>query len=196
MRETVDPERTDDEEEASQEQEGPGGTATPQASGSSIRNWLLVLLGVSVVGHGVGFTCFRLARQPTDAEPSPEVCLGVFRFAADPAEGGNVTGAEFSLHVALLSQADRQARQALRSKQFRVQQAVEELVRQAHSSDFEDPLLGELKRRLRQQINEILGIRAITDVMITELRLHRDADQIGRLTGTVNAAPRTGPPSG
>ncbi len=160
------------------------------------RKWLLVLLAVSVAGHGVGFTYARLVARHGSIELNPEVSLGVFRFAADPAEGGHITGAEFSLSIALLRQADQRAREELRAKKLRVQQAVEELVRAAHSADFEDPLLGELKRQLQVQINVTLGMRAIADVIITDLELEWGPNETGKITETADSFPWAETPSG
>jgi len=100
-----------------------------------------------------------------------EISLGKFCFKADEGEQGHISNAEFGLHIALLQQVAPHARHQLAIHQFRVQQDIEELLRQAHSGDFDDPTLGELKRQLQEQINETLGMRAIADVIITDLRL-------------------------
>ena len=138
------------------------------------RKWLLILLGLSVVGHVIGLTYSQLRAPQADAGlGGPEVSLGQFCFVAEPDEGGQVGRAEFRLHIALLSQVEAAARRELAAKRLRVQQAVEELVRRAHGGDFDDPLLAELKQELQEQINETLGIRVIDDVIITDLTLER-----------------------
>jgi hypothetical protein len=158
--------------------------------------WLLALLAASLVGHVVGFISYQLATKPPSIGCDPEVPLGQFRFAPDPSDGGHVTEAEFSLHIALLGQVEPEARRALEAKRLRVQQAVEELVRQAHSGDFEDPLLGDLKRMLQEQINQTLGIRAIADVIITDLKLERNAKPVGPMSETADSMPWAENPSG
>ena len=154
------------------------------------------MLAVSIVGHAIGFAYFTLRAHSAPVGPSPEVSLGLFRFVAEPTKGGGIASAEFSLHIALLSQVEEAARGELQAKRFRVQQAVEELTRRAHSGDFDDPLLTGLKRQLQEQINETLGIRVIADVIITDLKLERNAGQIGIITEMADSLPWTEKPSG
>jgi flagellar basal body-associated protein FliL len=160
------------------------------------RKWIAILIVASIAIHGIGFACSRLAGKSASATSSPEVSLGVFRFEAGEKEAGRISNAEFSLHIALLDHVDQAARQQLETRRFRVQQDVEELLRRAHSGDFDDPKLGELKRQLQEQINESLGIRAIADVIITDLELdHRDRD-LGLATDTAESVPWVERPSG
>jgi flagellar basal body-associated protein FliL len=151
--------------------------------------WLLVLLAVSITGHAIGFTYYKAVARGSADDPSREVSLGVFRFVADPAEGSGIGTADFALHLALLEQVEGAARRELSAKRFRVQQAVEELIRRAHGGDFEDPLLTDLKQRLQEQINEALGIRVIADVIITDLKLERKGEPIERIADTGGAEP-------
>lgn len=174
--------------------------AGPQSAGLAARfltaKWLLILLAVSVVGHGITFTYLKLTAEPSVGESTSEYSLGPFRFAADPSEGGPVSSAEFSLHITLLREVDGSARLELWAKKFRVQQAVEELIRRAHGGDFDDPLLGDLKRQLQEQINQTLGIRAIDDVIITDLQLVRNPNATDKITETAGALPWTEEPAG
>lgn len=119
---------------------------------------------------------YRLAGGATaDAEAvsGGEVTLGQFQFEASPHEVGRVQAARFQLHLALLPDIDEVARLRLKQRQFRVQQDIEQLMRQAHSGDFNDPPLTELKRQLQEQVNETLGIRAVSEVIITDLELEQ-----------------------
>jgi hypothetical protein len=81
------------------------------------------------------------------------------------------------LHIGLLKVDDRVARAKLAANKFRVQQDIEELLRQAGGEDFVDPLLTELKRQLQEQINATIGMRAIAQVIITDLSIDRAAQQ-------------------
>jgi len=143
------------------------------------RKWLGILLVLSIIGHGIGLTCLLVQSYRYRATFSPEIDLGAFRVATRPLAGQQVNSARFHLHVALLKQVDQAARQRLNARKFRVQQDVEELLRQAHSGDFDDPLLGELKRQLQEQINHALGMRAIDEVIITDLTLQRNLQPNG-----------------
>ena len=135
--------------------------------------WLLLVIGVSIVLHGAGFAYYRM-RNHTEQAPSAEISLGVFHFEADKAESGHAAKAEFTLHVALLEPVDPAAKQRLAMRKFHIQQDVEELLRKAHSGDFDDPGLQELKRQLHEQINQAIGIRAVSEIIITDLKLQRN----------------------
>ena len=160
------------------------------------KKWIAILIAASIVIHGIGFAYSRLAGKSAPPTSSPEVTLGDFRFEAGESEAGRITHAEFSLHIALLDHVDQPARKRLEARRFRVQQDVEELLRRAHSGDFDDPKLGELKRQLQEQINESLGIRAIADVIITDLKLEHGNRDLGLATDAAESVPWVEKPSG
>jgi flagellar basal body-associated protein FliL len=141
------------------------------------RKWLLVLLGMSVTLNAASFAYYRLRQRPEQAPPG-ELGLGNFHFEADKSEGGRIAKADFSLHVALLEPVDPLAKQRLATRKYHIQQDVEELLRKAHSGDFEDPGLQEMKRQLLEQINQTIGLRTVAEIIITDLRLRR-SDQDG-----------------
>jgi len=172
--------------------------ATPQKPASGklswwrrllTRRWLAILLLTSILVHGIGFAYFRLTNCRPPAVTSPEVSLGKFRFDADDQQASRITNAEFSLHIALLEHVEGAARQRLDAYRFRVQQDVEELLRRAHGGDFDDPGLGELKRQLQERINETLGMRAIAEVIVTDLKLQHNNQDVGLVTGTAESVP-------
>lgn len=142
-----------------------------QFFGQILRYWLPILLIGTLVIHGAGLAYYKLHSVRNQAETSPEIGLGNFEFVADKTSGGRIGGAEFSLYVTALDGLDRIARTRLASHKFRVQAEVEALLRQAHSGDFEDPSLNDLKRRIREQINDALGNRVVSDVIITKLKI-------------------------
>ena len=162
--------------------------------------WLAILLGVSIVGHGVAFIFVKLKSKTPEVMSSAEISLGDFRFVADPSEGGHseggrITSAEFSLHIELIQQFDQSARQQLTARKFRVRQDIEELLRRAHNGDFENPLLGELKQQLQEQINTTLGMGVVAEVIITDLKLQRETAPTRTLTETVESVPWLEKPS-
>ncbi len=134
--------------------------------------WLLIVVGVSVVLHVAGLAYVRV-RLHTEPPSNGEIGLGAFHFEGDRSEGGSVGKADFSLHISLLEPVDLAARQRLAARKYHVQQDVEELLRKAHSGDFEDPGLTDLKRQLHEQINQTLGVRTVAEVIITDLKLQR-----------------------
>lgn len=134
--------------------------------------WLVVLLLASVAGHGLAFL---LTRQDTPQPVAREVSLGRFAFAAPVVPEAKIVGAEFDLHIGLLEPADAVVRSRLTSHKLKLEQDIEELLRQAHGDDFLDPKLRELKRQLAEQINASLGVRAVDDVIVTDLVLEHPA---------------------
>ena len=137
--------------------------------------WLVLLIGGTVLVHGVGIAYYAL-RGPRNGElSSPEASLGNFEFLGRNLPGNRINRAGFQLHLSLLDDMDRTARILLAAHQFKVQQDVEVLLRQSHSADFEDPNLTERKRQLQETINKTLGQRVIADVIITDLEIERIA---------------------
>ena len=135
MAELDKPDRAAEEEETAQQQ--PSKRRKPGRLLARLLEpkWLLVLLAVSITGHAIGFTYYRAVAGRSADDPGREVSLGEFRFVADPAEGSGIGTADFALHLALLEQVEGAARRELSAKRFRVQQAVEELIRRAHGPD-------------------------------------------------------------
>ncbi len=159
--------------------------------------WLVGLVCVPLLLHGVGLTYCFLYGQTDVSKPTQEVALGEFRFEAPPQAVGRVDAARFSLHIALLENTTAAARVRLRDREHRVQQNVEQLLREAHGTDFEDPSLAGLKRQIQERVNDTLEMRAVSDVIITGLELSHCEAPLPRLpSATVEASPREPPPQG
>jgi len=157
---------------------------------------LAILVVLSFLVHGVGLTYSHFTRTKDQvADADTEISLGAFAFEANPAEQSMVAAAEFQLYIALIDDMGPQARQTLTQRQYRVKQNVEELLRQAHGGDFADPALGELKRQLQERINETLVMRAIADVIITDLRISRKSHEDRSSAETANSVPWSDEPS-
>jgi len=151
-------------------------------------------LAVSIVANLVGIVYFRTLAQAAAPRQTAEIPLGDYRFEAKEHEPGQVTQAQFSLHVELVHQAEKPGRALLHARQNRVQQNVEELLRMAHGGDFNDPTLKDLKGQLQKRVNETLGLRAVSDVIVTDLRLQRSPPrQVETETASV---PWNEPPAG
>jgi len=135
------------------------------------RRGLVVAMGVSVALFGLIFIyCLTIGPR---GYRSPEVSLGTYEFQSQPDVIAPIARATFDLHVALLTEVDSAARLRLFARRYRIQQDVEQLLRQAQGGDFEDPTLAELKRQLQEQINETLDMRAIAEVIVTDLQIVR-----------------------
>ena len=133
------------------------------------RRWGFVVLAAVLLVH-TSVVWYLTAAHADGRNTKREVSLGEFEFVNRTLEH-SVRHAEFDLHLSLLDAVEDEAREQLDHRRFRVQQDVEQLLRQAHGADFADPKLTELKRRLQEQVNESLGMRAIRDVIITDLNL-------------------------
>jgi flagellar basal body-associated protein FliL len=139
--------------------------------GKKMQYWLAFLVISTLIIHGIGLAYYKLSGNRSTVEYSPEISVGNFEFTADKTAGGRIAGAEFSLYITALEGLDRIARTRLASYKYRVQQDIELLLRQAHSGDFEDPALIDLKRQIREQINQVLGNRVVSDVIIANLKI-------------------------
>jgi len=177
-----------------------GGSGEPKTAekGRSLGRWLGrvfdrpllgALLIASLAGHLVGYGYHRLSLSMALSAPTAEISLGSFCFQAAPDDRGRVARARFSLHLALLSHVESAARQRLAARKYRVRQSVEQLLRAARSGDFEDPALEGLKARLQQQINQVIDLKAVAEVIITDFRVER----AGRSEGTATATARSEP---
>lgn len=141
---------------------------------AAAKHWIVTVVGVSLVVHGVAFFTLRSGHTPAHAEaPATEVSLGRFVYRAERPPLPEIRSAEFELHLSPADPSDAAVQSALKTRRFKLQQDIEQLVRQAQGGDFDDPKLTELKRRLRAQINESLGLKAAGEVIITGLAIQR-----------------------
>ncbi len=158
---------------------------------------LALLLAVSVFGHAAGIAAYMSKGKSTPPKPAPsEPELGLYCFVPEAGDGAPVLGATFRVHAALIDEVAPLARRSLAEKEFRVRQGIEELLRRAHPGDFRDPALTDLKRQMKDQVNEVLGMRAVSDIIITDLGIDRPARTASHpadVTGTPPHAPGESP---
>ena len=138
------------------------------------RRGLVVLLVVSLICNGAALAKLGSNGNSASEQLTPEVSLGQFSFVSSQAEADQVVKAEFTMHVALSEDVEKEGRRRIYQRRFRLLQDVEELLRGAHSGDFDDPLLRGLKQKLKERINKTLGIRAAAYVIITGLKSERN----------------------
>lgn len=191
VKEPAKPEREPAEADASP-QEG-----DPKPSGSKTvallrrlvsRKWLAIFLAISILGHGLGIAAFCLFRnRGTNELASNEISLGTYRFTPEQAEGSPILGAEFAVHVVLLDEIARSSRGLLAQHKFRVQAGIEELLRNVHGGDFRDVSLRDLKGRLQERVNEAVGMRAVAEVIVTDLVIERPSRPADTSTETAEA---------
>lgn len=104
----------------------------------------------------------------TSGEHGVEVEIGRFVFQPRPDRASPIAEARFQLHVALFADAPEEARAEVDARLFRIRERVEHVLRQARSEDFRDPLLVDLKRRMKEQANKALAHPLVSDCVITE----------------------------
>ncbi len=140
------------------------------------RKWLGTVIALTIVAHVslIALQAVRGAKRPT---LHTEVTLGSFEFT-NRSGGGLLSDAHFDLHVRLLLEVENDAHIRLDQRRFKVAQDIQELLRQASGGDFDDPALTELKRQIQERINQSLEIRAISEVIITDLALTRRVKEV------------------
>ena len=146
---------------------------------SLAKHWFVGLVTVALVGHAAGLWVFAIQRTTPAVVESSEIDLGRYEFRNTSAPGGKVSGVEFALHIRFIDEVESRARRQLADRRFRVEQDIEEILRQAHAADFADPHLRELKRQLQEQINRSLELRSVADVIVTDLDVQPASDTAG-----------------
>lgn len=154
-------------------------TTSTEASAARVRKSVCsrILTRRTLLVAAAGLAAFPLAvgalarLQPS--EPTREIELGTYRFEgpADPHEV--IVGAEFQVYVTLLQGVEDRGRTLLQRNRQRVRQNLQQLLREARGRDFIDPQLLGLKRQIRETLNGTLQLRAVEDVIITDLELTR-----------------------
>ncbi|MBS0207716.1 MAG: hypothetical protein JSS27_02060 [Planctomycetes bacterium] len=139
------------------------------AGGWLRQHWIGSLLSVSLGAHAIGYWYLQTHLAPPKAM-SPEVSLGQFEYVAAPHVQG-LKRARFQLHVELNDPRNEMARRQLSFHQFRLRQQLEETLRNLRGADFEDTKLGEVKRLLMAQIENVVGTDLTHALLITELTL-------------------------
>ncbi len=140
------------------------------------RKWLGTVISLTVMAH-VSLIALQGVRGAKMTTRHTEISLGSFAFE-NQGDGGRLADAEFELHIRLLLDMEKDALIRLTQRRFKVEQDIEELLRQASGGDFDDPSLAELKRQLQERINQSLDMRAVSEVIITDLTLTRRAKSV------------------
>ncbi len=166
--------------------ENPASISRPSETLRRVRS-ALVLLSVFLGGQICGIIVTAVAFHPYSRQQlRTHVSLGRYRFIAPPEDPGQLRACEFELTVVLHPEKLQQVAVRFEREATRFRQAVEELLRQARSTDFADPSLRHLKRFITAKLNELLGVNAVTEAFITDFR-----PDWGRLT---EEHPQSSPP--
>jgi flagellar basal body-associated protein FliL len=151
---------------------------------------LIILLICTIITPCIGIAYYKLSNNTPVVENSPEISLGSYVFAADKTADGRILGAEFSVYITALEGLDRITRTRITTHKFRIQEEIETLLRQAHTGDFDDPTLAELKQKIREQVNRVVGNRVVSDIIITNLKITQSEKKTPTATAnTTSPAP-------
>lgn len=184
------PEESRNEDEAKTEASSAGTSKIGSFFAKTTQYWLALLLITTLVIHGLGWAWYKAGNAAPAVERSPEIGIGTFKFTADKTSGSHVAGAEFAVYITALDGLDGVARNRLSSHQFRVQEEIESMLRQAHSGDFVDPALNDIKRQIRERIDQALKNRVVSDVIITNLKFSpSDAKEPAQAADSASSPP-------
>ena len=160
------------ESEASKDDQAPANK--PKSSflhNPTVQYGLIIVLVCTLIAPCIGIAYYKLNNNAPVVESSPEISLGDYQFSADKSADGRISGADFTVYITALDGLDRITRAKITSHKYRVQEEIETLLRQAHTGDFDDPMLTELKQKIREQVNRVIGNRVVSDVIITNLKI-------------------------
>jgi hypothetical protein len=164
------------------DQKSPNEDAPQGSVGTTTRRRRLAFVGI-IAGlmFGEAMVILLLAGGSSQgaAAAAEELEIGEFLFDRPGATDGSVRRARFRLHVRLLPDLRAEATSQFRGNPFHVREGVEEVLRRAAPSDFEDPLLADLKRRIQERLNQDLGQRAVARCIVTHLEIERNTEAAG-----------------
>jgi len=86
-----------------------------------------------------------------------EVPLGSFHVLSQNLESGTKTNVDFDLHATVLADEESEFFNLFTANEHRIREQVQVTVRGADLTDFTDPTLGLIKRRILEKTNRALG---------------------------------------
>jgi flagellar basal body-associated protein FliL len=144
------------------------GGGTPWWKSASTLRWLAVIVVASLVIQGAIY--LLVSKSPAGRTIVPiEYTVGTFSFASDSSAEAHAGPAKFDLHVRFIDDLNVAARRRLIDHQFRVRESVEALLRKSHGLELTDTGLARLKHEIQERIDEALDLRAVAEVIITDL---------------------------
>lgn len=155
------------------------GTAIPAATVTApgepwwksvlVQRWLAALVIVSLVLHFTAFVLLRKSVSKTIVQP--EFTVGTFTLTADEHGYGHGTSGKFDLHVRFIDDLDATARTRMTSHEFRVRESIENLLRGAQGIELNEQILTRLKHQIQDRIDDAIDMRAVAEVLITDLTI-------------------------
>jgi hypothetical protein len=134
----------------------------------------VVFIAISLAIHCVIFVLVQksVARSVT----LPEYTVGTFSIVAGAAgdshnSATHCAAGKFELHVRFIDDLQSQARTRIATHQYRVRESIENLLRKAHGLELDDAAVARLKHQIQQRVDEAIDLRAVAEVIITDLTL-------------------------
>jgi len=158
-------------------------------AGKSFPMKLMVIIGALMLVEAVGFVLLApsIASSKTDeadkiedradqdkeraaSEADQEIEIGAFNVTNCVALPETALQMTFHVHVQVPPDMVAEMQQRLEPRRNRVEQAIEIIARRASYKDLEDASLQLVKKRIREQVNEILGNKYVTEVIVRKFR--------------------------
>ncbi len=133
-----------------------------------VLRWAAVVVVGSIVFQGALFVLLRKTTSARSTAPT-EYTVGTFSFTADSGADAPAAAGKFDLHIRFIEDLDGPAHQRLAAHQFRVRESVENLLRKSHGLELNDTAVARLKHELQERIDDALDLRAVAEVIITDL---------------------------
>lgn len=105
-----------------------------------------------------------------DAESAVEIDLGDFALSEYDRSSDTLRMIDFHLYCIVKKDDEDRAAPLLEKVTARIKEVVETIVRSSSVDDFDEDGLGVLKRKIRRQMNHLLGAELISDVSIVGFR--------------------------
>jgi flagellar basal body-associated protein FliL len=146
----------------------------PGWSKSLLIRWIVAIVLGSIVVDCALFFLLRKSLQPPAPVPV-ELEVGSFDFVAAREATTDIEPlsqpAKFDIHVRFIDDLERPGRELLTAHRHRVRESIENLLRKSQQVELSDPAMARLKHEIQQRIDDALDIRAVAEVIITNLRI-------------------------
>ena len=169
--------------------------APPAKDGFLMKVIIVGVLLILVMGLQFFILWYFLGGESADTQqPNGDVALDDTPTIGDPSNPGNSNTVEvevdnfncangiasqgFTIHISfrlvaiVSSNSETRFYDAVHKEhKFRVHQAVDKVIRSSSQEDLKDANLDRIKRRIREDVNKVLGNSYIQDVIVTEFRM-------------------------
>ena len=107
------------------------------------------------------------------AEDAVEIDLGEFSLTGYDPSAEIASFIDFHLHLVVRAEDEAQAKLLLERADARVKNTVETIARASNPTEFQDPNLGVLKRKIQTKLNQLLGGKLVQEVVVVGFRYYQ-----------------------